>query len=391
MVEEIFSSDYLNGNELASRFKEYITSTIEYESLIDDNADCVEFINIHKAKGLESKVVIWLAVDKIKKTNHPNTSFKDGILYLNASAKKSSQADQPNNIDLYDDMASEAIFIDEAHELARLEYVAATRPKEAFIFAHNNSKGLFFREDVYDINDLREIDVTDLEEDERRDAKLYEAREASYSDEDSLIKYISPSSLELFSHTRHLEHLKHQDEEMVSDRPQSNIIGSVMHKAFELLVKNKGNNLDLAVKKAVDEYASMIDDYDSVYNFIYACTKALDEYYRLNNIYDCELYPELNYSYLKSDNLISNGSIDLLIKDKDHYLVIDYKSDEAVYINEDSVFEKTLIEKYKTQIDEYIVSLKNMDITSNKIDAMIIYFRRYDKDAKTIDLKTLKI
>ena len=121
------------------------------------------------------------------------------------------------------------------------------------------------------------------------------------------------------------------------------------------------------------------------------CVKELNNYYLENNIYDYTLYPELNYSYSKSKGIISNGSIDLLAISNNDCIIIDYKSDEAIYIEDEEVFKTTLIEKYKVQIDEYVKALKDLKLEVNNIEKKIIYFRNYNSDKESIDLKVLDV
>ena len=392
MIEEVFSADYYNGNELDARFNDYINNAIEYESLIEDNANCVSIINTHKAKGLEAKIVIWVGLDKVTKEEHPSTSYKGGILYINERLKEDHF--YYSKIDLMDDAAASLIKHDEDEELARLEYVIATRPKEAFIYAFDDkSKGLFFEydNDVYGINNLRSIEVEDINKKDNLDLKDYQVRELSLNGIHKGLKYISPSKLENKSKIRYQEFLKHQDEIISSPRPQSAIVGTIMHKAFELMVKDNNHNVDKAVEDALEEYKAIIEDYDNLYKFIHACAKALNKYYLENNIYKYELFSELNYSYLKGNDIISNGSIDLLAIDNKKATIFDYKSDEAIYIRDEEVFKNSLVEKYKVQLDEYENALKDLEIDLDSIKKVVIYFRNYDIDKECVDLKILNI
>ena len=392
MIEEIYASSYFNGNELALQFQKYVNTAIEYESLIDDEANCVSIINTHKAKGLEAKIVIWVSIDNIKKERHPSSAYKDGILYLNECAKEGIY--RSTQIDLLDDEAASVICQEEDSERARLEYVIATRPKEAFIYAYDDkSKGLFFEydNDVYSIHGLRRLEVEDKTYEAINEVSDYEHKQLSFSESSKGIKYVSPSKLENISKTRLAEYEKHKDNMPASLRPQSAIVGTILHKAFELLVLDKDHNVNKVVNEAISKYIAIIEDYDNLFKFISTCVKELNKYYLENNIYDYTLYPELNYSYSKEKNIISNGSIDLLAINNNDCIIIDYKSDEAIYIEDEEVFKNTLLEKYKVQIDEYVKALKDLKLEVNNIKKLIIYFRNYNSDKETIDLKVLNI
>ncbi|MBP5550747.1 MAG: UvrD-helicase domain-containing protein [Bacilli bacterium] len=392
MIEEVFASDYYNGNELDARFNDYVNNAIEYESLIEDNANCVSIINTHKAKGLEAKIVIWVALDKVTKEEHPATAYKGGILYLNERLKEDHF--YYSKIDLMDEDAARLIQKEEDEELARLEYVIATRPKEAFIYAYDDkSKGLFFEyeNDIYGIKGLRSLEAEETLIVDEKECSDYQVRELDFSNTHKGLTYISPSKLENKSKIRYQEFLKHQDEDLSTPRPQSAIVGTIMHKAFELMVKDNNHDVDASVNKALELYASIIEDYDNLFRFIHTCAIALNKYYSDNNIYKYDLYSELNYSYLKDKDIISNGSIDLLAISGKDAIIFDYKSDEAVYISDEEVFKASLIEKYKVQLDEYENALNDLGLDVDNVRKVIIYFRNYDLEKASVDLKTLEI
>ena len=390
MIEEVFASNYLNGNELASRFKEYIEQAVEYESLIDDEADCVQIINMHKAKGLQAKIVFWVGIDEDKDVG---SSYKNGKIYIN---EKTNPLPTTPPITLLDDAKLEEIKKDDDQELARFEYVIATRPREAFIYCLNSDRnGLFANEDVYKVDSLRSIDIpvewssSILERNNK--PTDYKHKSLVFSEVSKGIKYISPSKLEGRSKTRQDEYEKCKDNLPDSVRPQSAIVGTILHKAFELLVLDEEHNVNKAVDKAINQYIAVIDDYDNLLKFIRVCVKELNKYYSDNNIYEYTLYPELKYSYSKAKDIISNGSIDLLVVNNNDCIIIDYKSDEAIYIENEEVFKTTLLEKYKVQIDEYEKALKDVGLDVNNIEKRIIYFRNYNIEKESIDLKVLKI
>ena len=366
MIEEVFSNNYQNGNELCKSFRKYLKKPIEYESQIDNDADAVQVINVHKSKGLEAPICIWLTIDKEK--DGAGTCFKDGMLYL--SVKNGFET---LNFYDHDPLKKEELMNDTNMEKARIEYVGATRPKEAFIFATGDkNNGMFFRSGVdYNINELREIDYSNYQ-DVNIDLKekiSYKPDIHNYNlEHNNSIVTTSPSSMENnISETR--ERLKNECYKAEGDRPKGNILGTAMHRAFELLIK--GYDIDYSIKLAIEENKDDINDIDSYYRFIKASINELNKYYKDKGYYNYKLYPELGFSYLKDDKLISNGSIDLLLIKDDEAIIIDYKSDAAEYIIDDEVFEKTLIEKYENQLNEYELTVKRLFSNINKISKRI--------------------
>ena len=389
MVEEVFSSDYLNGKNAAKRFRDYISKSVEYESLIDDEADAVSVINIHKSKGLEAPIVIYVAMH----SNEPGlTEYKNGKLYICDEAPMSNKLDYySDNLDVYNEVAR-----DNELELARLEYVAATRAKEAFIIVPS-PKALLFSDEIYLYNDyIRDLFLPESSVEDNVELEYEEYKPTTYEGEDSEPRFIitSPSSKEGESDTR-----KRLYDEAVeagvtvsTDRPKGNILGTILHRAFELLVIKKNNNdkvdYNEITEDAIKENLELVDDISGYNEFINTCLINLDKYYNDNHIYDSKLYPEFTFCY-KNDNEISNGSIDLLSICDDKIVIYDYKSDVAEYITDDNVFEATLDEKYVNQLNDYegvVNSLYNLPVYKK-----IIYFRRYDKNKKYIEVKVHNI
>ena len=95
--------------------------------------------------------------------------------------------------------------------------------------------------------------------------------------------------------------------------------------------------------------------------------------------------PEYTFSYFEN-NEINNGSIDLLLIKGDEYIIVDYKSDEAEFIKDDSVFEETLYERYHKQLESYEEVVKHLFKNIKSLKKEIIYFRRYDRAKKQIDV-----
>ena len=455
MLETVLSKGHKNGNELIKEFNNFYTSLIERESLIQDEVDAVMVINLHKAKGLEHPIVIWVATGK-KNSYGQNISsvFKKDKLY---------SAELINHVRKNDGYSSEIAGLkdDEKYEDVRKEYVAATRPGEAFIFAFTNENvGLFLSKDedrTYDFakdadESVRTISVTDvipeekisISEEEAADLKeeIAEAMQKAennpqkaleelaeqlpdqpqevviieneelkedgadvepkykekdyqdaYSKESSSIKSESPSEKEKESKLRADLREAAGDDFEKSDRPQSNDVGTILHRALELLIKYELTPEE-AVKTAMAENEDKVkNDVDETL-FYETCVKSYKTWFDKQFSRDVyESYPEFGFSYLteSGDNkVISNGSIDLLLVGDNDYIIIDYKSDEAEYIKDDKVFEETLREKYVPQLDAYQKVVEDLFKTNN-IKKKIIYFRRYDSSKQKIDVCCLDL
>ena len=397
MVEEVFTSDYLNGKQAAKSFKDYVNNLIEYESLIDNNADAVSVINVHKSKGLEAPIVIYVCK---KGQDGSKTQFVDGKLYIC----------EDKVLDYYNDNQSVAKQIEEENmlEKARLEYVAATRAKEAFILVSSSEDYKLFKNDIYFNNEYIRDFIMPEQKDNSDDSYQNNASDENVEyvtylsttyetnfDKPSLI-VTSPSSKENDSIIRKklYDEAINNEENVESNRPKGNILGSILHKAFELLVLARKNNrivdYNELFNSAYLEFAELVEESkkDEYETFIKTCLNNLDKYYSDIKLYENDLYPELKFCLKKNDE-ISNGSIDLLAVESDKITIYDYKSDVAEYIKNDDVFEQTLTEKYQNQLNDYELVVK--ELYDLPIAKKIIYFRRYDKEKKSIDVKVFEL
>ena len=384
MVEEVFTTDNVNGKDAANLFNDYISSKIEYESIIDDKADAVSIINTHKAKGLEAPIVIYACVGKFSKST---SVYKDGKLYINEGL-----------LCYIDSTKIEEIERDNVLEQARLEYVSVTRAKEAFIFVDNDRKSVF--KDVSYLNDLRVIEYEDDDsvENDSTEPCIYSPNDYSKREEEPSIVVTSPSAKENSSsatRAKEREEAKNKGIDVSPRRPSGNILGTVLHKAFELLVKEKKESNKIDMKQIVDKSIELNEDSidDSVINsynrFITACLNNLNELFEEEGIYKTELYPELPFIVKLDNNEISNGSIDLLSINGNEVTIYDYKSDEAEYISDD-VFEVTLREKYQEQLNDYEKVVKKLYPEAD-IKKKIIYFRSYDEKSSSVKVKIYTI
>ena len=143
-----------------------------------------------------------------------------------------------------------------------------------------------------------------------------------------------------------------------------------------------------AVCYAIDEHIDLVPSNDNgeFKQFFLTCVDAFNNWF---NKEDYALYPEFGFSYFDG-NQINNGSIDLLMVNDKECVIVDYKSDEAEYIADDKVFEKTLIEKYESQLNGYRSVVEHLFL-GKPIKKKIIYFRRYNDKQHTIDVKSLEL
>ena len=313
--------------------------------------------------------------------------------------------------------------------MARKEYVAVTRPGEAYIFAdtpdntsmfHNENRNYNLddedvrsislptneqveeeinkedepSEDTVEIVDEEETAIPEPIRNEELDENATDEiplsqreKEHEYKVSSTLPKTISPSSLEESISPTREKYKQIAGELPISNRPKSNDVGTILHRALELLIKEEISPKD-AVEVAINENIDLVpsDSANEFKEFFVTCVTTFDKWFDRKGY---TLYPEYGFSYFDGTN-INNGSIDLLMVNEKECIIIDYKSDEAEYIKDDKVFETTLVEKYEKQLNGYQKVVETL-FPNKPIEKKIIYFRRYDDKNHTIDVECLNL
>jgi len=140
MVETVIGTTRGTAVELADAFKEYVSKALERELPLEEKQNAVRFMNLHKAKGLEGRITIITN----RRMNGPtdNEEFTTSVpddqgmfRYYGSLLRKNEYInlwDGLHGYESYPQIQSLAQKEEEA-ERVRLEYVAATRAKEALI------------------------------------------------------------------------------------------------------------------------------------------------------------------------------------------------------------------------------------------------------------------
>ena len=418
MVESVFESAKGNPIELSETFKKYLETGIERELPLFYNRDAVQFMNLHKAKGLEGAITILMNRKEDKqyvssyKTSKKNAEGK----YDYYGTAKLGDPFFVIGVDGYDfNRETEKIkILSEAEETAekiRLDYVAATRAKEVLVVMKElKEPAVFSKYAVPESNSLDFVLNTEFEnsmENEEEQVSDYVFQNDTISDEMYEKTYIkiSPSDLE--------GSVEDEEEETVPDknyvverRPRGNVFGTTMHRSFELLVQNfkeeslsieecvcravieniedlveEGKKRYIRDKEDPEEYPNIVKEY---------LVKALTDFYEDKDIRELllsakEIYTELPFSYYTSKEedkelfesldkhlkkhkieigsnqpVWINGTADLvLLFENGDIWIIDYKSDTKKVASLD-VFEDTLQKKYEGQLTLYQHSMSRI-------------------------------
>lgn len=429
MTEQIKAQTYGNRLTLLNAMREYCKNRVEHELLPERDINAVRFMNLHKAKGLEGNIVIW--------TNRTeNMAFREGeyrrgktfypsVYYIYKGRKNTEWSAYGGNSSLIEQARAE----DES-ESVRLEYVAATRAKQALIFMDRYGKydGNMFTKG-YNLNSLESVE--EIVKEYKADKSAAESKPYVLSGREEYLKEIkarekqrqpvfsseSPSDYEDESAGR-----KHRRKDPYNDgaedienidaskpvsstgRPVGNIFGMVMHRTFELMVErwncdpkifenDKTTELITpCIRQAVNENIDDIADGDvKLYeDFLHDAAMAFGRWFYGSDIKkNAEtIYTELPFSYLKMPDVMlkdgntvpvwMHGEADLVVRLKDGtFFVLDYKSDsDEDYPDEDS-FEERLRGKYSPQIKAYRDAVARVFKTDEgKIRAALVSFSK---------------
>ena len=418
MVESVFESTKGNPIDLAEAFKKYLETSVERELPLFHNQDAVQFMNLHKAKGLEGAITILMnrKEDKQYVSSYKTSEKEDEGKYVYYGTARLGDPFLGIGIDGYDfNEKTETIKkFSEAEETAekiRLDYVAATRAKEVLVVMKPlNDYAVFSKYAVPETNSLDYVlntKVEDVEEETEDNITEFVPQKVVIPEEMYEKTYIkiSPSDLE--------GSVEDEEEETVPDknyvverRPRGNVFGTTMHRSFELLVQNfkeeslsieecvcravieniedlveEGKKRYIRDKENPEEYPNIVKEY---------LVKALTDFYEDKDVRELllsakEIYTELPFSYYTSreedkelfeslDKHLKkhkieigsnqpvwiNGTADLvLLFESGDIWIIDYKSDTKKVASLD-VFEDTLQKKYEGQLTLYQHSMSRI-------------------------------
>lgn len=407
MVETVISSCNGTMMEMATAFEEYLSSSIEHELSLVPEPNAVRFMNVHKAKGLEGNIVIF--VDRRKRRN---ISFDGGIINGTYYPKYS-------NWNAIKNEPTETFYLNESlSEEHRLEYVLATRAQQALIFMDIISAPNLFadKEFVYGIDTHEEMtvkEIIDLAENpvtignvsyDYNSEKHISGVNAEENSKETEAR-LSPSRFEKYESAEKDKEIKVEDAAMA--RPKGKDFGKRMHKMLELLISRWSEKVsgisssELVHICAVQAVGAELDnaDYDVVLASETPFLEKIGEAVVANLestdsiLKDAEeIYTELPFSYSfvqRNDDgsdipAWMNGEADLVIKKKDgSILLIDYKSDSDEMSHEDAFIEHLTV-TYTPQIEEYKKALTRIfsGITVESISSMLISFSQKDESGK---------
>lgn len=333
-ISSYYDSGITNFENIADALLASRNRSASEASYISENDDLVRIMTIHKAKGLEAKVVICA-----------KTNFRKNL--DNGFAKLSGDKIFLRFKDLYANFKSsqeEDNLLDEEEKKRNL-YVMLTRAKEKLIiFKSSGSAGFTLllegMDGKYEDANLEErtLEAKKLDIEESMDDLITKEKLQWQS------LYAPLPSRAAYAYDFNANSFKVYDDErdILEEGSDRKSLGSAAHRFCEAY---EGENFDEILNESAESY-KLSEKEKELLNI---CAKNYEKFYK--TVTNAKTYKEFEYYYIK-DDIIYTGVIDRLDEYEDHVEIIDYK---VTSLDEDTV--KNI---YKTQMKMYVDAVKNI-------------------------------
>ncbi len=377
---------------MVGQLEKMLEAGVEEELDILTEENTVRIMNLHKAKGLESPVV-FLAIPYNSTTHEPvyyieRTGQEAHGHFLvcrsNAYNKgKGKRLAQPKNWENY--CRFEASY-SEAEDI-RLLYVAATRAKNLLVISnldHKSNKNNPWHPLLENITEemnitIPEAGLPEVKAKKQEEKSLFDGYKEIQEECGQWTKDLSKSSYYEKKPTDFKDEEKHR--KIATVDVGGTAWGSAVHKIFDYLIKEEPDEqlLSLHIEKVLEKQGISLKRKVELEELVKKFKKC-DLYQRLKkaelkysevpftiNIGPAHpLYTEL--AGQDSRPVILSGTIDLIFKEIDGWVVVDYKTDRP----KDKKDYPELAKVYQKQIDIY--SQVWQDITGEQVKQSSIYF-----------------
>lgn len=377
---------------MVDQLEKMLEAGVEEELDILTEENTVRIMNLHKAKGLESPVV-FLTIPYNATTHEPTyyiertgrEPYGHFLVYRsNAYNKgKGKRLAQPKN---WEDYCQIEISYNEAEDF-RLLYVAATRAQNLLVISslnHKSNKSNPWLPLLKNIKEgmnitVPEVKLPEAEVKEREKKSLLDDYQEIQKECGQWMKDLSKSSYYEKKPTDFKDEEKHRKIKTIDVGGTS--WGSAVHRIFDYLIKEDPDEqlLSLHAEKALEKQGISLKRKEELLEIVRKFKKS-DLYQRLKKaelkysevpfIVNIEpthpLYAEL--AGQDSRPVILSGTVDLVFKEADGWVVVDYKTD----CPKNKRDYPKLVEVYQKQINIY--SQIWQEITGEKVKQSSIYF-----------------
>ena len=290
---------------------------LKFNVFHEDNNSC-KIMTIHKSKGLEFPICYFAGFS----SKFNMSELKEKILYDNQYG-----IILPKVEDSYKDTFLKTLLKirtkrEEISEKIRLLYVALTRAKEKMIFVlpkQEEEKEVF---DVVSFSEREQYNSFLSIIKSIYSVLLPYVKESTIIGSKDYLSYLKKDSNTL---TLKEDHLEVNELSIVNEEVEEK---SFSKESFHLITKEEKEQMMFGTK--VHEILEEIDFFDynlenySISSFVQDKIKAFLESDFIKKYSSCKFYKEYEF-LMEEDDFSSHGIIDLLIEDKDSYIILDYK------------------------------------------------------------------
>jgi ATP-dependent helicase/nuclease subunit A len=357
--------------ELIERLHQYYAEVeVEEMSVEPGKKDVVRLMNLHKAKGLEAPVV-FLA-DPLRETIHdPDFHIDrtgDGTGFFVASQGKGEHRAEIIGVPLEWERYAEIEQKYQEAEEDRLLYVATTRAKQLLVisrYLEKTEKGAWSSLYPY----LEGVDELErLAPEQRSFEKTEISRKAFQTARDTVSVTIGKGKQKTYETITVTAEVKDSNKEkpFAEESGQGMIWGRIVHRMLEAIAKDAGIDINLLVENLLREEERTLSEKELIIPLVKAVLAS--DLWKRSRRAEKSLV-EVPFSHTISDGALPrviSGTIDLVFKEKDGWVIADYKTDK-VDGNLDA-----LITYYRPQVELYREFWE--EISGERVKEVGLYF-----------------